>query len=38
MFSSASCLNGGIQRQQVGLLGNRLDHIEYRGDRLAFMI
>src|SRR5450830_244486 len=31
-------LDGGIQGQQVGLLGHRLDHVEHAADPLAFAL
>ncbi len=35
-FAGPRGLDGGIERQQVGLFGDRLDHIHYAADAVAF--
>ena len=37
LFAGACRFNGGIERQQVGLLGNRRDHIDHAADRLGLL-
>ncbi len=37
-FTSASCFDGRIQGQQVGLLRNRLDYVENADDLVAFQL
>ena len=37
--SARTCrFNGGVQGQQVGLLRNRLDHVQHTGDLLALLL
>ena len=37
-FTGPGGLNGGIERQQVGLLGDRLDDIEHAANLVAFTL
>ncbi|MNL01413.1 hypothetical protein D3C87_1218810 [compost metagenome] len=37
-FTGAGCFDGGVERQQVGLLGHGLDDVEHAADLVAFAL